>query len=220
MKNFIFLIAFFGALFAACTSIDLATFEDENIYAELETNNPAMVTLMVVNRQDQEIELDRDRLNYIQGGETMQMSPLVLSQTGTAIPPMIIPPRARLSRSFAPEQLIQVKKGKLVIPKWVPQNIDGSVFRFAYKTPEGQKEMVFPDTRHRQLLGSVKITNDTVFPFFKSVEARRKVLYDMAHAQAVASHGNSIRLVNLQYDSTKGFFKESSSLSADVTRGE
>jgi hypothetical protein len=219
MKNFIFLLAFFGVLFAACTSIDLATYEDDNIYAELETNDPAMVTLMVINQQDQEIELDRDRVNYIRGGEIMQLSPLVLSQTGTSVPPMIIPPRARLSRSFAPEQFIRVEKGKLVIPKWVPENIDGSVFRFAYKTPEGQREMVFPDTGQRQLLGSVRITNDTVFPVFKSIEKRRKALYDLAHAQAVSSYGNNVRLVNLRYESTKGFFKESAALNADVVRG-
>ncbi|MDR0997717.1 MAG: hypothetical protein LBL70_01510 [Treponema sp.] len=220
MKKFIFLLAFFGVLFAACTSIDLATYEDENLYAELETNDPAMVTLLVVNQLNQEIELDRDKLSYAYDGQIQQMSPLVLSQTGTSVPPMVIPPQARLSRSFAPEHLIRVEKGKLVVPQWVPENMDGAVFRFAYKTPEGEKEILFPDTRQRQLLGTVKITNDTVFPFIKSVEARRKVLYDLAHAQAVDSYGSNVRLVNLQYDSAKGFFKESSSLNADVIRGE
>jgi hypothetical protein len=107
-----------------------------------------------------------------------------------------------------------------VVPEWVPEKLEGSVFRFAYKAPEGEKEIVFPDNRQRQLLGTVKIANDTVFPAFKSVEDRRKKLYNLAHAQAVSSYGSNIKLVNLQYDSVKGFFKESSTLNADVMRGE
>jgi hypothetical protein len=79
---------------------------------------------------------------------------------------------------------------------------------------------VFPDNQQRQLLGTVKITNDTVFPFLKSVTNRRKKLYELARAQAVSSYGSNIRLVNLRYDSAKGFFKESAVLSADVIRGE
>jgi hypothetical protein len=214
------LFTLLAVLFAACTSIDLATYEDENLYAELDTKDPSMVTLMVVNRRNQEIELDRDGMSYIKGGQIMQMSPLVLSQAGTSVPSLIISPQSQMSRSFAPEQLIRMEKGKLVIPQWVPEKIDGSTFHFAYKTPGGEKKIVFPDNQERQLLGTVKITNDTVFPFFKSVEKRRKVLYDLAYAQAASSYGSNIRLVNLQYDSAKGFFKESSSLNADVIRGE
>jgi hypothetical protein len=107
-----------------------------------------------------------------------------------------------------------------VVPNWVPEKLEGSVFRFAYKTPEGEREMVFPDNQQRQLLGTVTIANDTAFPAFKSVEDRRKNLFNLAQAQAVTSYGSNIRLVNLRYDSVKGFFKESSSLSADVIRGE
>jgi hypothetical protein len=220
MKKYIPLLTLFAALFAACTSIDLATYEDENLYAELETNDPTMVTLRVVNRRNQEIELDRDGMSYVKGGQIMQMSPLILSQAGTSAPPLTVPPQARLSRSFAPEQLIRVEKGKLVVPQWVPENMDGSVFRFAYRTPEDEKKIVFPDNQERQLLGTVKIGNDTVFPFFKSVEKRRKILYDLAYAQAADSYGGNIRLVNLRYDSVKGFFKESSTLNADVIRDE
>jgi hypothetical protein len=222
MKNTIILFRFFAlaVLLASCASIDLATYEDENLYAELDTNDPTMVTLLVVNHRNQEIELDRQGLSYTGNGKTLPMSPLVLSQTGTSVPPMIIPPRARLNKSFAPEQLIRVESGKLVVPEWVPEKLEGSVFRFAYKAPEGEREIIFPDNQQRQLLGTVKITNDTVFPAFKSVEDRRKKLYNLAYAQAASSYGSNITLVNLQYDSAKGFFKESATLSADVIRGE
>jgi hypothetical protein len=211
---------FFVVFFASCSSIDLATYEDENLYAELDTNDPTMVSLLVVNRRNQEIELDRQGLSYTENGETLQISPLVLSQTGTAIPPLIVPPQSRLNRSFAPERLIRTENGKLVIPEWVPEKLEGSVFRFPYTAAEGKKEIVFPDNRQRQILGTVKIANDTVFPFFKSVEDRRKKLYSLAHSQAVSSYGANIKLVNLRYDSAKGFFRESSSLNADVIRGE
>jgi hypothetical protein len=220
MKKTVFLLSIFAVLFISCNSIDLATYEDENLYAELDTNDPAMVTLLVVNRGDREYELDRDRLSYTRNGQTLQMSPLVLSQTGTATPPLTVPPQARLSRSFAPEQLIRTENGKLVVPEWVPEKLEGSVFRFPYKAPEREREIVFPDNQQRQLLGTVKIANDTAFPVFRSVENRRKNLFNQAQAQAVASYGSNIRLVNLRYDSVKGFFKESSSLSADVIRGE
>jgi hypothetical protein len=220
MKDYIILFVLLAVIFTACTSIDLATYEDENLYAELDTNDPAMVTLSVVNQRTQEIELDRGRLSYARNGETLQLSPVVLSQIGTSAPPMAIPPQARLERSFAPERLIRTEKGKLIIPDWVPDELDGSVFRFGYKAPDGEKEILFPDTQQRQLLGTVKIANDTVFPFFKSVEARRKNLYNLALAQAAGSYGSNVKLVNLRYDSAKGFFKESASLSADVIRGE
>jgi hypothetical protein len=220
MKKSVVLFTFFAVLFASCASIDLATYEDENLYAELDTNDPTMVTLLVVNQRDREIELLREGLSYTGGGKTLPMSPLVLSQTGTSVPPMIVPPQARLNRSFAPEQLVRVEGGKLTVPEWVPEKLEGSVFRFAYKAPEGEREIVFPDNQQRQLLGTVKVSNDTAFPAFKSVEDRRKNLYNLAYVQAVSSYGNNIKLVNLRYDSVKGFFKESSTLSADVIRGE
>ncbi|MDR1636349.1 MAG: hypothetical protein LBR93_03335, partial [Treponema sp.] len=156
MKKTILLFSVFAVLFAACNSIDLATYEDGNLYAELDTRDPSMVTLLVLNRGDQEYELDQGRLSYTRNGQTLQMSPLVLSQTGTSIPPLIVPPQARLSRSFAPEQLIRTENGKLVVPQWVPEKLEGSVFRFAYKTPEGEREIVFPDNQERRLLGTVK----------------------------------------------------------------
>jgi hypothetical protein len=87
MKKTVFLLSIFAVLFVSCNSIDLATYEDENLYAELETKDPAMVTLLVANRGDREYELDRERLSYTRNGQTLQMSPLVLSQTGTAAPP-------------------------------------------------------------------------------------------------------------------------------------
>jgi hypothetical protein len=220
MKKSVVAFTFFAVLFASCTSIDLATYEDENLYAELETNDPAMVTLLVSNQRSQEIELDRQGSSYTVNGESLQLSPLILSQTGTSVPSLVIPSKAQLNRSFAPERLIRTEKGKLILPKWVPEKLEGSLFRFAYKTSEGEKEIVFPDNRQRQLLGTVKISNDTVFPFFKSVKNRRKKLYELAQAQAVSSYGSNIKLVNQRYDSAKGFFKESATLSVDVIRGE
>jgi hypothetical protein len=216
MKNYCILFVVVAALFSACTSIDLATYEDDKLYAELETSDPTMVTLTVESRWNSEIEINRDRLSYNRNGLTQPMSPLVLSQTGTAAPPMTVPARARLNRSFAPEQLIRVEGGKLVVPNWVPEELEGSVFRFGYKTAEGEGEMVFPDPQQRQILGSVKVSNDAALPFFKSVGDRRKTLYNMARDQAIDTYGNNIKLVNLRYESTKAFFKETGRLSADV----
>jgi hypothetical protein len=203
-----------AALFlaAACTTLDMSTYEDDHIYAELETNNPKQITLTVDNRSGAAFTLDHGGAAFLQNGRE---SPLTLLD-GTGEP---LGPGARQSWNFASGQALSLEDGKPVIGDWVPEDPSGTEFRFNYRTGGEDRSLVFPDTQNRALVGKVSVSADIALPFLKSVADRRRKLYDQAQAQAVANFGapgKNLRLVNLRYSSSTNAFVEKAALSADV----
>ncbi|MDR1025514.1 MAG: hypothetical protein LBL56_07285 [Treponema sp.] len=208
-------------LAAACTTIDMSTYEDENIYAELELNNPKQVILTVDNRSGAAFVLDQTRTASLRGGPEFPLIPL--DGTGSGDSPMNIEmniePGARQSRNFIARQALGVDGGKPVINDWVPADPSGMVFRFNYRIGGEDRPLTFPDPQTRTLRGKVNVSADIALPFLKSIEARRRKLYDQAQAQAAASFGapgKTLRLVNLRYSSSTNGFVEKAALSADV----
>jgi hypothetical protein len=203
---------------AACSTIDMSTYEDEYIYAELETNNPRQITLTVDNRSGQEFTLETGALCRSTGGE-FPLTPVNETESGNALPRMLLSPGARQSRNFAAERAISLSSGKQTIGDWVPENSSGLEFRFAYRLGAGERSLVFPDPGERVLVGRVQVAVDIPLPFLSSIADRRRKVYQEALAQARVSFGaggKELRLVNLRYDSKTNGFVENAVLSADV----
>jgi hypothetical protein len=223
MKTAILTGALLGALLflGACSTIDMFTYEDENIYAELETNDPARVTLMVDNRGNREVTLDRERAFYTGGG---RRSPLKgIEEAQAELSPLRISPGARQSRSFAPEESLSFDGGKLKIADWVPEDNAGDRFDFVYSVNGEDYPLVFPGSQDQPLLGKVKVSLDIAMPFRYSVTERRRKIYDLALAQANSAFGEGgkqLRLVNIRYDSMSKGFSEKTFLTADVIAAE
>ncbi|MDR1353228.1 MAG: hypothetical protein LBK05_08095 [Treponema sp.] len=202
-------------LAAACSTIDMSTYEDANIYAELEMNDPKQVILTVDNRSGAEFVLDPTRAAYL--GDNRELPLISLNETGDA--PVNIEPGTQRSRNFTARQALSLKGRKPVINDWVPADSSGMVFRFNYHMGGEEGSLAFPDPQSRTLLGKVTVTADIVLPFFKSIKNRRLKLYRQAQAQAAANFstpGKKPRLVNLHYSSTNNGFVEKAVLSADV----
>jgi hypothetical protein len=218
-----FLPGFFAALLvfgaAACTTIDMFTYEDGNVYAELEANNPQQVTLTVDNRGGGDLLLDRSRAAYTGGG---RRSPLTALGGSPEDPPLRLPPGTRQSLSFAPAEAVSQSGGKEKIAGWVPEDASGGRFEFTYRAAGEEHPLVFPDDREQPVLGRVKVSLDIPLPFTSSVMERRQKIYDQAFKQAEGAfggEGKKLRLVNIRYGSTSNGFKEKAVLSADVIAG-
>jgi hypothetical protein len=201
----------------ACSTIDMLTYEDENIYAELEMNNPSRITLMVDNRGNGELTLDRERAFYTSGGRRNPLSGI--DETATETSPLRISPGTRQSQSFAIEEAISPGSGKLKITDWVPEDNAGDQFNFVYSVAGEEHPLVFPDSRERTLTGKVKVSLDIAMPFRYSITERRRRIYDLALAQAngaFGERGRTLRLVNIHYDSESKGLSEKMFLTADV----
>jgi hypothetical protein len=219
MKPALF-FAIAAAVLLSCTTIDMSTYEDGNIYAELETNDPKQVVLMVDNRSSGEVSLDQNSASYTRFNQDARLTAVTETQSGAAVPQLIVPVRTRKSRSFATEQSVTSKNGKLVLNAWVPTEIaDDSSFTFSYRIGEETFPISFPDTQERTIVGKVKVSLDIAMPFFYRIPERRQKIYDRAIAQAKESfgaNGKKLQLVNLRYDSKSTIFVENATLSADV----
>jgi hypothetical protein len=203
----------------ACSTIDMFTYEDENIYAELEMNNPAQVTLMVDNRGNGELTLDRERVFYISGGRRSLLKGIDVTAAETQASPLRIPPGTRQSQSFALEEAISPGSGKLKITDWVPEDNAGDHFNFVYSAAGAEYPLAFPDSKERPLVGTVKVSLDIAMPFRYSITERRRRIYDLAMAQAkdaFGERGRELRLVNIHYDSVSKGLSEKTFLTAGV----
>ncbi|GHU15477.1 hypothetical protein FACS1894163_02300 [Spirochaetia bacterium] len=210
-KIYLSLIVLSMVLISACTSIDLAIYEDEKVYAELETNNAQLVTLKVTNQTGTELNILPDQISYSANSKTNALVP-----EGTVKP---VPSRGTESIFFVDPQAVTVPKpDKRKVDKWVPESLKTSEFRFGYRIGETDGVMIFPDPQERVAVGKVNISNDFALPVFTKPEARRTKLYNMALEQAKASFGADIRLANVRYDSTTNFFVDKATLSADVIK--
>jgi hypothetical protein len=192
----------------------MSTYEDENVYAELETNNPKQVILTVDNRSGSEVTLDQNGAAFLHNGRESPLTPL----DGTGAP-LYIGPGSRQSRNFAASQALSLEGNKPVISDWVPTDPTGVAYRFNYRIGGEEQSLAFPDTQGRTLVGKVNVAADIALPFLKSIPDRRRKLYDQAQAQAVANFstpGKELQLVNLHYSSTTNAFVEKAALSADV----
>ena len=218
-------ISLLGGVLAAllvlggCTTIDMLTYEDGNIYAELETNDPTRITLTVDNHGAGDLTLVQNRAVYTGSGRRSSLT--VLDEAQGA--------QFQLSRgdmrslSFAPAEAISLSGGKQKIAAWVPGDTFNDRFEFAYSIAGEEYPLVFPDGRERLLLGKVNVSLDIPFPFSSSVTERRRKIYDLAIKQATGAFGGAgkkLRLVNIRYDSTNSGFKEKAALTADVIAGE
>jgi hypothetical protein len=195
------------------------TYEDENIYAELEMNDPGRVALTVDNRGGGELTLDQ--ASYTGGG---RRSPLTAVQEDSAAPSTLrISPGARQSRSFVLEEALTLSGGKLKIADWVPEDNSEDRFDFVYRLNGEDHPLTFPDNRERPLVGKVKVSLGTALPFRYSIPERRRKIYDLALDQAnnaFGGPGKKLRLVNIRYDSSSKGLSETSQLTADVIAGD
>jgi hypothetical protein len=202
----------------ACTTIDMSTYEDEYLYAELETNNPKQVTLTVDNRSGSEFTLET-RAFYRFGGGESPLTPVSETESGNALPRMFLAPGSRQSRNFAAEQALSLRGGKQSIGDWVPKASSGLEFSFVYRLGGEERSLVFPDHRERVLVGRVQVAVDIPLPFLKTIAERRLKVYEAALAQARISfgaEGRELRLVNLRYSSKTTGFVENALLNADI----
>jgi hypothetical protein len=203
-----------------CTTIDMLTYEDGNIYAELETNDPTRITLTVDNRGGEDLSLLQNQAVHTGVGRRSSLTALGEIQGGSQLR---LSPGARQSLSFAPAEAVSVSNGKQKIASWVPGDTSNDRFEFAYTVAGEEHPLVFPDRQERPLLGKLNVSLDIPLPFSSSVMARRRKIYDLALKQANDSfggEGKKLRLVNVRYDSTNKGFKEKAILSADVIAGE
>jgi hypothetical protein len=205
----------------ACSTVDMFTFEDENIYAELEMNDPGRVTLTVDNRGSGELTVDQERASYTGGG---RRTPLRAVSEDSAPPlPLQISPGAQQTRSFAPAEALALSDGKLKTADWVPEDNSDDRFDFMYNIDGGEHTFTFPDSRERPLLGKVQVSLDIALPFRYSIAERRRMIYDLAVDQAnkaFGERGKKLRLVNIHYDSVSKGFSEKIQLTAEVIAPE
>jgi hypothetical protein len=200
----------------ACSTIDMLTYEDGNIYAELETNDPTRITLTVDNRSGEDLSLLQNQAVHRGAGRRSSLTALGEIQEGSRLQ---LSPGARQSLSFAPAEAVSMDKGRQKIAPWVPGDASSDRFEFAYALAGEEHPLVFPDDRERPLLGKVNVSLDIPLPFSSSVELRRRKIYDLALQQAKEAfgrEGKQLRLVNIRYDSASNGFKEKAVLSADV----
>ncbi|MDR1971162.1 MAG: hypothetical protein LBQ46_04510 [Treponema sp.] len=209
----------------ACSTMDMFTYEDANIYAELETNDPTRVTLTITNRGLEELTLNQREAFHISNSRESPLVPVNAAPPGD--PPLRVAPGTQQSQSFAPAQAISQTGGKQYIADWVPPGAPadtvGDRFRFAYRLSGRDYPLAFPDPRERPLKGKVKVSLNIALPFRYSLIERRRRIYDQALIQAESAFGGGgrkLRLVNVRYDSSSNGFSEQAVLSADVVELE
>jgi hypothetical protein len=204
---------------AGCTTIDMSTYEDEHIYAELETNNAKQVTLTVENRSGDEFTLEQTGAAYRYNNRESPLVAAGSAGSGGTASQMLLPPGAQRSWNFVAQHAINLSGGKQSIGNWVPEDSSALEFRFMYHLDGEERSLTFPNTDSRHLVGKLQVTVDIGLPFLKSIADRRRKAYDQAVAQARASFGaggKALVLVNLRYDSKTNGFVENVTLSADV----
>ncbi|MDR3248488.1 MAG: hypothetical protein LBT39_06855 [Treponema sp.] len=219
--SLIFVVVAAALLNLACatTGIALFTFEDENIYAELETNDPQQVNLIIDNRSSGELSLDQSSAAYTHANQESRLIAVDGTQAGSVVPALQVAPQTRQSRNFALERAVTRDGGVASIGDWVPPDTTADRFAFVYRLGDGVYPINFPDTQQRAILGRVTVTLEIAMPAPIPVNERRRRIYEKALEQANASFGaggRKLKLVNLRYSSTGNFFKESAVLSADV----
>jgi hypothetical protein len=204
---------------SACTSIDMATYEDERIYAELEMNDPRQITLTIDNQSQAGLTLDQSGARYTRYSQESPLTALDETAYGTDVPPLRVPAGSRGNRNFALEPAVTVTSAKRTVNKWLPEDTSALGFRFYYQADGEEWPLVFPDPQERELVGKVKISIDIAMPFFYTIPERRQRIYDQALIQArnaFGEGGRELRLVNLRYDSKVSGFVEKATLNADV----
>lgn len=211
--------ALVAALLTGCSTIDMSTYEDEYIYAELETNNARQVTLTVDNRSEAAFALEQTGSAYRYNSRESLLVPVTGAGTGDPASQLLLPPGTRRSWNFVAQHAINLSGGKQSIGDWVPEGSSALEFHFPYRLGGEERALAFPNSGERALVGKVQVAVDIPLPFLKSIADRRRKVYDQAVAQARTSFGaggRELTLVNLRYDSKSNGFVENVTLSADV----
>jgi hypothetical protein len=219
MKITLYAVFAMALLSTACTTIDMFTYEDEYVYAELETNNPKRVTLTVDNLGADELTLEQTGASYRYNAREFLLVPVTGAQSGDPAAAMLLPPGARRAWDFVAQQSLSLSGGRQSIATWVPENSSALEFRFAYRLGAEERSLGFPDSGERTIIGKVQVTVDIPLPFLKAIPERRRKVLAQALAQAKTSFGadgKKLQLVNLRYDSRTNGFVENAALSADV----
>jgi hypothetical protein len=219
MKTTLYAVIAVALLSTACTTIDMSTYEDEYVYAELETNNAKRVTLTLENLGADELTLEQTGASYKFNAREFLLVPVTGAQSGDPAAAMLLPPRARRAWDFVAQQALSLSGGRQSVANWVPENSSAMEFRFVYRLGGGEQALGFPDTGGRTIIGKVQVTVDIPLPFLKPIPERRRKVFERAMAQAKDSFGadgKNLGLVNLRYDSKSNGFVENAALSADV----
>lgn len=204
---------------AGCTTIDMFTYEDQLIYAELETNNAKRVTLTVENRSEDGFTLEQTGATYRYNNRESLLVPVTSAESGDTATQMLLPPGTQRSWDFVAQHAISLNGDRQSIGNWVPEGSSVLEFRFMYSLGGEERTLTFPYSGERTLAGKLQVAVDIPLPFLKSVADRRRKVYDQAVAQAKTSFGadgKKLILVNLRYDSRTNGFVENVTLSADV----
>ncbi|MDR3148309.1 MAG: hypothetical protein LBU00_08050 [Treponema sp.] len=220
MKTTVYVLAIAVLVMStACTTIDMSTYEDSYVYAELETNDPKRVTLTVDNRSGTIFTLEETGALYRYEGRESHLV-LLNEAEGSRLS---LAPNDRHSWNFVARQALTLSNGTQSVTDWVPANSSTGEFHFAYRLGEEERSLTFPDPGERSLVGRVTISVDIALPFLKPVAERRAQAYEAARVQArdnFGSGGKELRLVNLRYDSSSNGLVEKVTLRADVVAVE
>jgi hypothetical protein len=208
-----------AVLSVGCTSIDMSTYEDDYIYAELEMNNPRQVTLTIDNQGPGELTLNQTKMRYSRYNQESPLTPVTETDHGANVPVLRVAPQYRGSQNFTLEPALSLANNKRTITKWIPEDTSALGFKFYYQIEGEERPLFFPNPHERELVGKVKVTLSIAMPFFYTIPERRRKIYDQAVVQArnaFGAGGRELRLVNLHYDSKTSGFVENAVLTADV----
>lgn len=216
-------------------------FENEDLQATLYFSSPKRITLEVENKTDSVIIIVMDLASF--NGASGTSSRLVPEgtkyiNTTESHPSEVIPPKGKYRKGFISADSIHFVSGSSggwETDDWVPNKLAGTKYVFGYKTNTEDRFIVFSKDMalasgavSPELLGSVVVSEQFWnILFLRSVEERRKILFDKAMNDATKKYGKNIRLRNLDFQgSWSGLslvlyfsilgFVEDASLTADV----
>lgn len=183
------------------------------------------VEFTIENKTEEGISLITDYLSYnFASGKMVKLLPGETKQLHTALssPPIAIPPHSTIKKIFyfveasdAARTALKIiispeldnaslvfgyrKDGKEIVSKvTAADNINVTTFSgYVYRDPN----MPLPEYKNK--LGEVTAKQKTWnLLFTKSVEKRRKDLYDLATKKAIEQYGSNILLANIRYEGT------------------
>lgn len=218
-------------------------FENEDVKAVLQFDGARWVELFIENKTDNVLQFTTDlsTFTFADGSNTgLIPSGTKFIEAGKSIPPFVIAPKSKFQKSFSAVDAIgYLEVSGWYSADWLPESLKGTNFIFSYKFDGVDKYIVFQGDKsqstqppspppQKTALGNVRA--DKRFwnvLFLKSVEKRRKILFDEAMVEAKRKYGENIDLKNLRYEgvwnpasllfyfSMLGFV-EDASLTADV----
>jgi hypothetical protein len=245
IRLFIIIIGGFSLQSCATVSNKNAThnpiqFEDENVSSILSFNGPQWVDLSIQNKSNSVLQLNVDLSSFTTAtGSNSKLVPegtkyITADETQ---PPAVIPPNGKYKKLYSSANAMYYASGQYGgwrTTNWIPDNLNGSTFIFAYKTNGEDKYITFSGNEYlpnaNEVLGTVTVEKRfwNIF-FMPAVDKRRETLYNLALQDARLKYGADITLTNLHYlgswspaslvlyFSIIGFV-ENASLTADVVK--